>query len=153
MLSLRGFCRTGGRFLKAPLSWPSHRPPDAAGLDGVGTRSARQDSTFQSCCFQKHRQVFRLCSRSLRLSRCTMLSSTTQGWISISNGRMILLEFFEEFENIYIDFERKGTRSIIEECAQVSSFANGRRIEIRDGVRRIGGLARGLKPVGALLIE
>ncbi|HEY2382122.1 MAG TPA: biotin--[acetyl-CoA-carboxylase] ligase [Terriglobia bacterium] len=65
----------------------------------------------------------------------------------------ILLEFFEEFETIYMDFERKGPRSIIDQWTCSSSFANGRRIEIHDGVRKIAGVTRGLNPLGALRIE
>ena len=78
--------------------------------------------------------------------------------LRIASGRIqsrieILLEFFEEFENIYLDFERKGPRSIIDQWSRNSSFANGRRIEIHDGVRKIAGLTRGLNPLGALRIE
>jgi len=65
----------------------------------------------------------------------------------------ILLEFLEEFENIYMDFERKGPRSIIDQWTRFSSFANGRRIEIHDGVRKIAGVTRGLNALGALRIE
>src|SRR5947208_178146 len=78
--------------------------------------------------------------------------------LRIASGRIqsrleILLEFFEEFENIYMDFERKGPRGIIEQWTRFSSFANGRKIEINDGVRRIEGVTRGLNPLGALRIE
>lgn len=65
----------------------------------------------------------------------------------------ILLEFFEDFENIYMEFERKGPRSIIDQWTRFSSFASGRRIEIHDGVRKIAGVTRGLNPLGALRIE
>jgi BirA family biotin operon repressor/biotin-[acetyl-CoA-carboxylase] ligase len=65
----------------------------------------------------------------------------------------ILLEFFEEFENIYMDFERKGPGGIIDRWTRLSSFANGRRIEIHDGVRRVTGITRGLNPLGALRVE
>jgi BirA family biotin operon repressor/biotin-[acetyl-CoA-carboxylase] ligase len=56
--------------------------------------------------------------------------------LRIASGRIqsrleILLEFFEEFENIYMDFERKG----------------------HDGVRRVAGVTCGLNPLGALRIE
>jgi BirA family biotin operon repressor/biotin-[acetyl-CoA-carboxylase] ligase len=78
--------------------------------------------------------------------------------LRIASGRIqsrleILLEFFEEFENIYMDFERKGPRGIIEQWTRFSSFANDRKIEIHDGVRRIAGVTRGLNPLGALRIE
>jgi BirA family biotin operon repressor/biotin-[acetyl-CoA-carboxylase] ligase len=78
--------------------------------------------------------------------------------LRIASGRIqsrieILLEFFEEFENIYLDFERKGPRSIIAQWTTNSSFANGRRIEIHDGVRKITGITRGLNALGALRVE
>jgi BirA family biotin operon repressor/biotin-[acetyl-CoA-carboxylase] ligase len=78
--------------------------------------------------------------------------------LRIASGRIqsrieILLEFFEEFETIYMDFERKGPRSIIDQWTRFSSFANGRKIEIHDGVRKIAGITRGLNPLGALKIE
>ncbi len=78
--------------------------------------------------------------------------------LRMASGRIqsrleILLEFFEEFENIYMDFERKGPRGIIEQWTRFSSFANDRKIEIHDGVRKIAGVTRGLNPLGALRIE
>jgi BirA family transcriptional regulator, biotin operon repressor / biotin---[acetyl-CoA-carboxylase] ligase len=78
--------------------------------------------------------------------------------LRIASGRIqsrieILLEFFEEFETIYMDFERKGPRSIVDQWTRFSSFANGRKIEIHDGVRKITGVTRGLNPLGALKIE
>ena len=78
--------------------------------------------------------------------------------LRIASGRIqsrieILLEFFEEFENIYLDFERKGPTGIIEQWTRSSSFSTGRKIEIHDGVRRIIGVTRGLNPLGALRIE
>jgi BirA family biotin operon repressor/biotin-[acetyl-CoA-carboxylase] ligase len=65
----------------------------------------------------------------------------------------ILLEFTEIFENIYMDFERKGPAGIVEQWIRHSSFASGRKIEIHDGVRRLSGVTRGLNPLGALRIE
>src|SRR5689334_19226633 len=78
--------------------------------------------------------------------------------LRIVSGRIqsrieILLEFLEEFENIYLDFERKGPRGIIDQWTRFSSFANGRKIEIHDGVRKISGTTCGLNPLGALKIE
>jgi len=78
--------------------------------------------------------------------------------LRIASGRIqsrieILLEFLEEFENIYLDFERKGPRGIIDQWTRFSSFANGRKIEIHDGVRKISGVTCGLNPLGALRIE
>ncbi len=78
--------------------------------------------------------------------------------LRIASGRIqsrveILLEFFEEFENIYMEFERRGPSSIIEQWTSFSSFATGRRIEIHDGVRKITGVTRGLNALGALRIE
>ena len=78
--------------------------------------------------------------------------------LRMASGRIqsrieILLEFFEEFENIYMDFERKGPAGIIEQWTRFSSFAEGRKIEIHDGIRKISGTTRGLNPLGALRIE
>ncbi len=78
--------------------------------------------------------------------------------LRIASGRIqsrseILLEFLEEFESIYLDFERKGPRGIIDQWTRFSSFANGRKIEIHDGVRKISGVTCGLNPLGALKIE
>jgi BirA family biotin operon repressor/biotin-[acetyl-CoA-carboxylase] ligase len=78
--------------------------------------------------------------------------------LRIASGRIqsrieILLEFLSEFENIYMDFERKGPTGIIGQWTRFSSFSNGRKIEIHDGVRKISGITRGLNPLGALRIE
>jgi BirA family biotin operon repressor/biotin-[acetyl-CoA-carboxylase] ligase len=78
--------------------------------------------------------------------------------LRIASGRLqsrleILSEFLEEFENIYMDFERKGPRNIIDQWTRFSSFANGRKIEIHDGVRKLAGTTRGLNALGALRIE
>src|SRR4030095_279741 len=78
--------------------------------------------------------------------------------LRIASGRIqsrieILLEFFEEFESIYSDFERRGPGGVVEQWTRFSSFANGRKIEIHDGVRKIAGVTRGLNPLGALRVE
>jgi BirA family biotin operon repressor/biotin-[acetyl-CoA-carboxylase] ligase len=78
--------------------------------------------------------------------------------LRLASGRIqsrieIVLEFFEEFENIYVEFAAKGPARIIERWMRQSSFANGRKIEIHDGVRRIAGVTRGLNPLGALRVE
>src|SRR5262245_10906705 len=78
--------------------------------------------------------------------------------LRMASGRIqsrieILLEFFEEFERIYMDFERKGPAGVVEQWTRSSSFANGRKIEIHDGVRKIAGVTRGLNPLGALRVE
>jgi BirA family transcriptional regulator, biotin operon repressor / biotin---[acetyl-CoA-carboxylase] ligase len=78
--------------------------------------------------------------------------------LRMASGRIqsrieILLEFFEEFENIYMEFERKGPKSIIDQWTRFSSFANGRKIEVHDGVRKIAGVTRGLNALGALRVE
>jgi BirA family biotin operon repressor/biotin-[acetyl-CoA-carboxylase] ligase len=78
--------------------------------------------------------------------------------LRIASGRIqsrieILLEFLEEFETIYMDLERKGPGGIIEQWTRFSSFANGRKIEVHDGVRKVAGVTRGLNPLGALRIE
>ena len=78
--------------------------------------------------------------------------------LRIASGRAqsrieILVDFLEEFEALYMTFERDGPRAIIDEWTRLSSFANGRKIEIDDGVRRIAGITRGLNPLGALRVE
>lgn len=78
--------------------------------------------------------------------------------LRIASGRIqsrleILLEFFEDFEELYMTFERKGPRSIIDQWTRHSSFAEGRKLEIHDGVRKLAGITRGLNPLGALRIE
>jgi len=78
--------------------------------------------------------------------------------LRIASGRMqsrieILLEFLEEFETLMDRFERTGPATIIDQWTQNSSFANGRRLQIDDGVRVIEGFTRGLNPVGALRLE
>jgi BirA family biotin operon repressor/biotin-[acetyl-CoA-carboxylase] ligase len=78
--------------------------------------------------------------------------------LRLSSGRIqsrleILLEFLEEFETIYMDFERKGPAGIVDQWTRFSSFANGRKIEIHDGVRKLSGVTRGLNPLGALRVE
>ena len=65
----------------------------------------------------------------------------------------ILVDFLEEFEGLYTTFEQQGPRPIIDHWTRLSSFANGRKIEIHDGVRRIAGTTRGLNPLGALRVE
>ena len=62
-------------------------------------------------------------------------------------------EFLEEFESIYRRFESEGPSSIITQWTEHSSFANGREIEIHDGVRLIKGSTRGLNPLGALRVQ
>ncbi len=78
--------------------------------------------------------------------------------LRIASGRIqsrieILLEFLEEFESLYMGFERKGPRTIIEHWMRLSSFASARKIEVHNGVRKISGITRGLNPLGALRIE
>src|SRR5436309_1161721 len=78
--------------------------------------------------------------------------------LRIASGRIqsrmaILVEFLEEFESLYMGFERKGPRLIIDHWMRLSSFANGRKIEVHDGVRKICGITRGLNPLGALRVE
>jgi BirA family biotin operon repressor/biotin-[acetyl-CoA-carboxylase] ligase len=78
--------------------------------------------------------------------------------LRIASGRIqsrleVFAEFLEEFENLYHRFERSGPASIIGQWIEHSSFANGRQIEINDGVRLIRGITRGLNPLGALRVE
>jgi BirA family biotin operon repressor/biotin-[acetyl-CoA-carboxylase] ligase len=65
----------------------------------------------------------------------------------------ILLGFLEHFEQLCGDFEKFGAPAITNLWTRSSSFAHGRNIEIYDGVRRVGGVTRGLNPLGALRVE
>ena len=78
--------------------------------------------------------------------------------LRIASGRIqsrieIMLAFLEEFQDLYLGFEKKGPQGIIEQWTRFSSFADGRKIEINDGVRKIAGITRGLNPLGALRVE
>ena len=78
--------------------------------------------------------------------------------LRIESGRVqsrieILLEFFEEFENLQADFEKRGAPAIIEKWTAHSSFANGRKLKISDSGRMIEGTTRGLNRFGALRLE
>jgi BirA family biotin operon repressor/biotin-[acetyl-CoA-carboxylase] ligase len=78
--------------------------------------------------------------------------------LRIASGRIqsrmeILVEFLEDFENLYSEFIRKGPAVVIDQWTRHSSFAHGRRLEVTDGMRTIAGLTRGLNPLGALRIE
>jgi BirA family biotin operon repressor/biotin-[acetyl-CoA-carboxylase] ligase len=78
--------------------------------------------------------------------------------LRLASGRFqsrleILVELLKEFEDLYLTFERQGPRAIIDGWLRLSSFGNGRKIEIHDGVRRIAGVTRGLNPLGALRVE
>ncbi len=64
----------------------------------------------------------------------------------------ILLDFVHEFERLYELFREKGPSAIIDKWTRLSSFANGRMIEVDDGVRRIRGVTAGLNALGALRI-
>jgi BirA family transcriptional regulator, biotin operon repressor / biotin---[acetyl-CoA-carboxylase] ligase len=65
----------------------------------------------------------------------------------------ILADLLKEFEDLYLTFEQDGPRAIIDGWTRLSSFADGRKIVIHDGVRTISGVTRGLNPLGALRLE
>ena len=78
--------------------------------------------------------------------------------LRLASGRMqsrleIFAEFMEEFESLYRHFEKKGPAAINRLWMEKSSFADGRTIEIDDGVRRLKGVTRGLNALGALRVE
>ena len=64
----------------------------------------------------------------------------------------ILQDFLHEFERLYERFREKGPSAIIDRWTRLSSFANGRTIEVDDGVRRVRGVTSGLNALGALRI-
>ncbi len=78
--------------------------------------------------------------------------------LRMSSGRMhsrieILIDFLEEFENLYADFVKNGPRVVIDQWTRHSSFASGRSLDVNDGLRTICGVTRGLNALGALRIE
>ena len=78
--------------------------------------------------------------------------------LRIASGRLqsrleLLAEFLGEFEDLYERFEQSGPSAIIDQWITHSSFAQGRKVEIHDGVRLIQGVTRGLNALGALRIE
>jgi BirA family biotin operon repressor/biotin-[acetyl-CoA-carboxylase] ligase len=84
--------------------------------------------------------------------------SDRAGSLRLASGRIhsrieIFTEFLAEFEQLRKQFESKGPRSIIEQWTQNSSFANGRRLKIDDGVRTIEGVTQGLNAFGGLRLE
>ena len=64
----------------------------------------------------------------------------------------ILVDFLSAFEKIYDGFVAKGPASITEPWTALSSFANGRKVKVHDGVRQIEGTTDGLSAMGALRI-
>lgn len=78
--------------------------------------------------------------------------------LRIESGRVhsrleILVSFLEGFERLFDRFVAAGPQCVADHWTRSSSFANGRTIEIDDGVRRIRGVTRGLNPLGALRVE
>ena len=65
----------------------------------------------------------------------------------------ILVDFLEEFETLLDRFHAEGPGVIVSEWSRHSSFANGRHVEIGDGMRTVKGVTRGLNSIGALRIE
>ena len=65
----------------------------------------------------------------------------------------ILVDFLEEFEGLLDRFQATGPGVIVSEWSRHSSFADGRQVEIADGMRVVNGVTRGLNPIGALRVE
>ena len=65
----------------------------------------------------------------------------------------ILVDFLEEFEGLLDRFQARGPGVIVSEWSRHSSFADGRQVEIADGMRVVKGVTRGLNPIGALRVE
>jgi len=78
--------------------------------------------------------------------------------LRLASGRLqsrveIFAGFLLEYESLSDRFSQTGPPAIIDEWTANSSFAQGRRLKIDDGVRVIEGVTRGLNPLGALRIE
>lgn len=65
----------------------------------------------------------------------------------------ILLEFLDQFEALLERFREDGPGFVVSEWTGHSTFANGRHVEIADGLRTIEGVTRGLNSSGALRVE
>jgi BirA family transcriptional regulator, biotin operon repressor / biotin---[acetyl-CoA-carboxylase] ligase len=65
----------------------------------------------------------------------------------------ILLDFLEQFEGLLDRFQKEGPEFVVSEWTRHSSFADGRRVEIADGLRTVSGITRGLNSSGALRVE
>jgi BirA family biotin operon repressor/biotin-[acetyl-CoA-carboxylase] ligase len=74
--------------------------------------------------------------------------------LRMASGRVqsrmeILIEFLEQLESLYFAFDKHGPDAVITPWSKASSFANGRSIEINDGMRVVRGVTRGLNAFGA----
>ena len=65
----------------------------------------------------------------------------------------ILADFLEQFEDLLDRFQSAGPGAIVSEWTRHSTFAEGRRVEVTDGLRTVEGVTRGLNPYGALRVE
>src|SRR4029434_7102657 len=65
----------------------------------------------------------------------------------------ILRDFLEEFEALLDRFHAGGSAVVVSEWSRHSSFADGRQVEIADGIRTVKGVTRGLNSIGALRVE
>jgi BirA family biotin operon repressor/biotin-[acetyl-CoA-carboxylase] ligase len=65
----------------------------------------------------------------------------------------ILRDFLEEFEALLDRFHSGGPAVVVSEWSRHSSFADGRQVEIADGIRTVKGITRGLNSIGALRVQ
>jgi BirA family transcriptional regulator, biotin operon repressor / biotin---[acetyl-CoA-carboxylase] ligase len=71
-----------------------------------------------------------------------------------SHSRLeLLVRLLAEFETDYNRFLREGPAVVIERFQQVSTFANGKRVRVDNGVHSYAGVTAGLSPEGLLLVK
>jgi len=65
----------------------------------------------------------------------------------------VLIDFLATLERLYTRFVARGPGVVVDAWSGASSFAEGRRLEVHDGVRKIAGVTAGLTELGALRIR
>ena len=75
--------------------------------------------------------------------------ASRRGWSRIE----ILIDFLEDFERLYNEFAARGSGVVVDKWMACSSFAEGHKIRVDDGLRTIEGVSRGLTARGALMVE
>ena len=83
----------------------------------------------------------------------TRLAATPERGMGASENVQPGKDFLEEFEGLLDRFHARGPGVIVSEWSRHSSFADGRQVEIADGMRVVNGVTRGLNPIGALRVE
>jgi BirA family biotin operon repressor/biotin-[acetyl-CoA-carboxylase] ligase len=71
-----------------------------------------------------------------------------------SQSRMeLLVRLLREFESDYNRFQKEGSGSVVERFAKASSYANGKRVRVSNGVESFKGITAGVTPEGLLQVK